>query len=83
MLVTFRGAKITHQIVDLLPGCDARGDGAVPRRRQCGRVQVEAKLRIDDPESSVDANDVKARRVRRPGEAIDDPDLSLLFNTQG
>ena len=66
-----------------LPGCDARSDGAVPRRRQRGRVQVEAQLRIDDPESSVDGNDVKARRARRPREAIDDPDLSLSFNTQG
>ena len=34
-------------------------------------MQVEAQLRIDDPEPSVDRNDVKARRMRRPREAID------------
>ena len=34
-------------------------------------MQVEAQLRIDDPEASVDRNDVKARRTRRPREAID------------
>jgi hypothetical protein len=68
---TLRGVKITHHIVDLLPGCDARGDGTFPRRQQGGRVQVEAQLRIDNPEASVDRNDVKARRVRRPREAID------------
>ena len=34
-------------------------------------MQVEAQLRIDDPEASVDRNDVKACRTRRPREAID------------
>jgi len=34
-------------------------------------VQVEAELRIDDPEASVDRDDIKARRMRRPREAID------------
>ena len=34
-------------------------------------MQVEAQVRIDDPEATVDRNDVKARRMRRPREAID------------
>ncbi len=34
-------------------------------------MQVEAQLWIDDPEASVDRNDVKALRARRPREAID------------
>ena len=69
--IALRGTEITHQIVDLLPGCDARGDGTFPRRQQGGRVQIEAQRRIDDPEASVYRNDVKARRMRRPREAID------------
>jgi hypothetical protein len=34
-------------------------------------VQVEAQLRIDDPEASIDRNHVKACRTRRPREAVD------------
>ena len=34
-------------------------------------MQVEAQFRIDDPEASIDRNDVKARRTRGPREAID------------
>ena len=63
--------KITYQIVDLLPGSDARCDGTFPRRQQGGRVQAEAQLRIQDPEASINRNDVKARRTRRPRKAVD------------
>ncbi len=34
-------------------------------------MQVEAQLRIYDPEAAIDRNDVKASRTRRAREAID------------
>jgi hypothetical protein len=34
-------------------------------------VQFEAQFRIHDREASTDLNDVKARRARRPREAVD------------
>jgi hypothetical protein len=42
----FRGTKITHQVVDLLPGRDPRGDRTFPGRKQGAREQVKARLWI-------------------------------------